>query len=139
MLFNNLALLLLQPDMFEEIENDIDELKICFQKLGITTSDQSGKSSKKKSKATPTKSAEKEEALNVLFDFLIALLTKPQSFLRDVANFTFKQFCSQISPKALVNMIEIVHTPNVDANKMLFDEEDMDDSDDGDEDDGSEE
>jgi len=30
MLFNNLALLLLQPEMFEEIENDIDELKICF-------------------------------------------------------------------------------------------------------------
>lgn len=71
---------------------------------------------------------EKQEALNVLFDFLIALLTKPQSFLRDVANFTFKQFCSEISPKALVNMIEIVHTPNVDANKMLFDEEDMDES-----------
>lgn len=132
MLFNNLALLLLQPDMFEEIENDIDELKICFQKLGLTTTsdENSGKRSKKKrqKQATPTTKSniEKEEALNVLFDFLIALLTKPQSFLRDVANFTFKQFCSQISPKALVNMIEIVHTPNVDANKMLFDEEDMD-------------
>ena len=60
-------------------------------------------------------------------DFLISLLTKPQSFLRDIANFTFKQFCTEVSSKALANLIDIVQTPNVDANKMLFAEGDDND------------
>jgi predicted Zn-dependent peptidase len=62
----------------------------------------------------------------VLFDFLVSLLTKPQSILRDLANFVFKQFATEISPKALANLLDIVQTPNVEATKMLFDEEEMD-------------
>lgn len=45
-------------------------------------------------------------------------------FLRDVANFAFKQFCTEITPNSLNNLLEIVQTPNVEANKMLFDQED---------------
>jgi DNA polymerase phi len=57
---------------------------------------------------------------------LIALLTKPQSFLREIANFTFKQLCTEIPTKSLAHMVEIVQTPNVEASKMLFDEEEID-------------
>jgi hypothetical protein len=60
-----------------------------------------------------------------LFDFLISLLTKQQSFLREIANFAFKQFCTQLSPASLMNMLEIIQTPNVEANKMLFDQDDL--------------
>jgi hypothetical protein len=35
LLFNNLALLLMIPEMLEEIEADIEELKICFSKVTI--------------------------------------------------------------------------------------------------------
>lgn len=141
LLFNNLALLLLVPEMLEEVEDNIEELKICFQKLDLTA-ENSGKRSKTKSAAAAN--PEKAEALEVLVDFLVSLLTKPQSFLRDIANFTFKQFCTLVSPKALVNLVEIVQTPNADATKMLFDEdeiekddeeEDDDEEDDDDEDD----
>jgi hypothetical protein len=47
LLFHNLALLLMVPEMFEEIENDIEELKLCFGKLGLTREESSGKRSKK--------------------------------------------------------------------------------------------
>ena len=36
LLFNNLALLLMIPEMLEEIEADIEELKICFTKVKIS-------------------------------------------------------------------------------------------------------
>ena len=136
LLFNNLALLLMIPEMLEEVEADIEELKICFTKLGLTTSaaEENGKRSKKKAGGAS------EEALDVLVDFLISLLTKPQSFLRDIANFTFKQFCTQLSAKALANLVSIVQTPNVEATKMLFDQEDVEEADeeDGEDEDESE-
>jgi DNA polymerase phi len=123
------------PQMLEEVEAEIEELKIVFQNLGLASSDEQGKRSKKK--------ADQTEALDILVDFLISLLTKPQSFLRDIANFTFKQFCTQISPKALSNLAKIILTPNSEANKMLFGEdeiEDLDDEEDGeDEDEGDDE
>lgn len=127
LLFNNLALLLMVPEMFEEISENIEELQITYQKLGLEQEDAvSGKRSKKKS--TPSKAgvdaAQKQEALGVLNDFLISLLAKPQSFLRDVANFTFKQFCTEVSPASLANLLKIVQTPNVEANQMLFGDED---------------
>ena len=65
----------------------------------------------------------KQEALGVLTDFLISLLTKPQSFLRDVANFTFKQFCTEVPAASLQNLLKIVQTPNIEANQMLFGED----------------
>ena len=105
--------------MLEEVEAEIEELKIVFQNLGLASSDEQGKRSKKKIDQT--------EALDILVDFLISLLTKPQSFLRDIANFTFKQFCTQISPKALSNLAGIIQTPNSEANKMLFGEDEIED------------
>ncbi len=94
---------------------------------------QSGKRSKKSSATknpnSSTSAQERREALDVLFDFLVSLLTKPQSVLRDIANFTFKQFCTEISQKALANLIDIVQTPNTEASKMLFDEEEIDQED----------
>lgn len=107
LLFHNLALLLMIPEMFEEIESDLEELKLCFGKLGLTTTAEKGSKRAKKEKKSENPE-ERQEALNVLFDLLIALLTKPQSFLREIANFTFKQMCTEIPPTALAHLIEIV-------------------------------
>lgn len=60
-----------------------------------------------------------EEGLNVLFDFLISLLARQNSTLRDVTNIFFKAFSGQLSTMSLKNMLRIVTTPNVDANQML--------------------
>ena len=35
LLFENLALLLIMPDMTQEIWDDIQELKVCYSKLGL--------------------------------------------------------------------------------------------------------
>lgn len=86
----------------------------------------------------------------MLTDFLVGLLAKPQSFLRDVANFTFKQFCTEVPAETLGNLLKIVLTPNVEAGIMLYgendedkqneegDDEDQSDEDDSDDDDDSE-
>jgi hypothetical protein len=62
--------------------------------------------------------------------------------LRDVANFTFKQFCTEVPAETLGNLLKIVLTPNVEAGIMLYGENDEDkreeegrDDDDSDEDD----
>jgi DNA polymerase phi len=128
LLFNNLALLLMIPEMFAEVENDLEELKQCFTNLGLTSQQSEGKRSKKGGKGGENHlpaNPQRSEALDVLVDFLISLLTKPQSFLRDIANFTFKQFCTEVSPKALANLVQIVQTPNIEATKMLFDEDEL--------------
>ena len=39
-----------------------------------------------------------------------------------MANFTFKQFCGEISGDSLASLMQIVGTPNVEANNMLVDE-----------------
>jgi len=83
-------------------------MKVCFDKLGIDQDSVGSKRAKKDKK----NNKDKEEALQVLFDFLISLLTKKHSFLRDIANFVFKQFCHDISMASLNNMIEIISTPN---------------------------
>jgi len=41
-----------------------------------------------------------------------------------VANFTFKQFCTEVPAASLENLLKIVQTPNVEANQMLFGEDD---------------
>ena len=57
-----------------------------------------------KHKRQRKESDKKSEALIVLFDFLISLLTKPYSILRDIANFVFKQFCNEIPQESLENL-----------------------------------
>ena len=68
----------------------------------------------------------------MLTDFLVGLLAKPQSFLRDVANFTFKQFCTEVPAETLGNLLKIVLTPNVEAGIMLYGENDEDKKEEGD-------
>jgi hypothetical protein len=129
LLLHNLALLLMIPEMFEEVQDNIEELQICYANLGLQVEDNSQKKHKKKP-ATPNASGINEEermkALSVLTDFLVGLLAKPQSFLRDVANFTFKQFCTEVPTETLNNLLKIVLTPNVEAGIMLYGENDED-------------
>ncbi len=120
------------PEMFEEIQDNIEELQICYLKLGLQNSGESTKRQKKDKKPSTPKTADYNEALSVLTDFLVGLLAKPQSFLRDVANFTFKQFCTEVPAETLGNLLKIVLTPNVEAGIMLYGENDEDKKEEGD-------
>ena len=44
---------------------------------------------------------------------------KPQSFLREMANYVFKQFCKELDEESLDNLINIVATPNERATEMV--------------------
>ena len=55
-----------------------------------------------------------------------------------MANYVFKQFCSELDAQSLAHLIEIVSTPNDRATDMLNHEESDDDSQEGDEAYGSE-
>jgi len=97
-LFLNLCLLILTPQtggdqktMIETLE-DIEELKECFQNLGL---DKQQTPSKKARKVDEAELAAGREAQGVLIDFLTSMLAKPQSFLREVANLCFKHFCAE--------------------------------------------
>lgn len=81
-------------DLTETLEQ-IEDLMECFTQLKISGhQDAAGHSSKnprKKAKTETTASSEqRKKALDVLFDLLIAQLTKSQSFLREMANYVFK-------------------------------------------------
>ena len=81
----------------------------------------------------------------MLIDLLISLLTRPQAFLRDAANHTFRQFVSLVDDEALDSMLKIAATRNEEAGQFLSEaqegeeevsdldeepEDDMDESDD---------
>ena len=70
------------------------------------------------------------EAQNVLIDFLTSMLTKPQSFLREVANQCFKQYALCVDEQGLARLLGIVATPNQEAGAFM----DGDDQGDGDQD-----
>jgi hypothetical protein len=74
-----------------------------------------------------------QEGLNVLFDFLISLLARQNSVLRDITNIFFKAFSAQLSTASLKNMLRIVTTPNIDANSMLGGGDEEVEEDDGEE------
>ena len=136
-------MLLLLPEMFEEVQDNIEELQICYLKIGLQNGEENPNKKQKKSSKPNTPNtnsstnAEHTEALGVLTDFLVGLLAKPQSFLRDVANFTFKQFCTEVPADTLANLIKIVITPNVEAGLMLYGENDEDKLEQGEDDDES--
>ncbi len=44
---------------------------------------------------------------------------KPQTFLREMSNYVFKQFCSELDDSSLANLIQIVSTPNERATDMI--------------------
>ena len=56
-----------------------------------------------------------------------------------MANFTFKQFCSEVPAETLGNLLKIVLTPNVEAGIMLYGENDDDKKDEEGGDDDSDE
>lgn len=76
---------------------EIEELKECFGNMDLG----SALESVKKSKKAPTVGAEQKEAFKILFDLLMSMLTKPQSFLRDMANYVFKSFCAELDEETL--------------------------------------
>ena len=56
-------------------------------------------------------SDQRKKALAVLFDLLIAQLTKSQSFLREMANYVFKQFCGELDQASLDHLLDIIAKP----------------------------
>lgn len=72
---------------------EIEELKECYENMHL---EQSGKTKKAK-----TENNESQAAFKVLFDLLLSLLTKQQGFLREMANYVFKQFCAEMDQDTL--------------------------------------
>ena len=88
----SLTLIMAIPDDTEvltETYEQIEELMECFTNLKLGENLGAKQSSKLKSDSD----ADRKKALTVLFDVLIAQLMKPQNFLREMANYVFKQFC----------------------------------------------
>lgn len=53
-------------------------------------------------------------------DFLISMLTKPQSFLREVANTCFQHFSTNcLDDNGLERLLAIVATPNNEAGNFM--------------------
>jgi hypothetical protein len=66
-----------------------------------------------------------------LVDFLTSLLAKPQSYLREVANMCFKNFCvDAIEHTNLARLLEIISAPNKEAGDFMEGPQDNQKSDD---------
>lgn len=104
----------------DQLEEIVD-LQECFKnmKLGETKSSKAQKLDKESGRS---------EALKVLFDILVAQLMKQQSFMREMANYVFKQFCEELDEQSLGNLIQIVSTSNEKAAGMLGDDQEDDES-----------
>jgi hypothetical protein len=73
-----------------------------------------------------------KEAESVLIDFLTSMLTKPQSFLREVANTCFKCFsATTLDQSGLERLLAIVATPNKEAGEFMDGEQAGEDEEDG--------
>ena len=107
-----------QNTVVETLE-DIEELKECFSNLGIDRIQ-----TNKKAKKTEEEEPAAKEAQSVLIDFLTSMLTKPQSFLREVANTCFKHFCVQcVDESNLWRLLGIVGTANKEADDFMIGDE----------------
>jgi len=104
-----------------KIMQEIEELKECFGNMNLVAALESGKKSKKSAVME-----EQKEAFKILFDLLLSMLTKPWSFLRDMANYVFKSFCTELDEETLKQMIKIVSTPNAEAAGDFMEEEESD-------------
>eukprot|EP00352_Strombidinopsis_acuminata_P004292 CAMPEP_0176386886 /NCGR_PEP_ID=MMETSP0126-20121128/36303_1 /TAXON_ID=141414 ORGANISM="Strombidinopsis acuminatum, Strain SPMC142" /NCGR_SAMPLE_ID=MMETSP0126 /ASSEMBLY_ACC=CAM_ASM_000229 /LENGTH=135 /DNA_ID=CAMNT_0017754105 /DNA_START=1342 /DNA_END=1749 /DNA_ORIENTATION=- len=125
-------MLILLPGDMQQISQsmeELEELKDCFVNLKLG-------SKKYPLKRTKANDEERAKAHEVLFDLLISLLAKQQSFLRELANFVFKHFCNELDKGTLANLIKIISTPNDEASGFMDDEEedDYDDEEDSDDD-----
>jgi len=96
-------------------------LKTCFTNLNL--------GEKFVSSTEKASEDERTEALKVLFDVLVAQLMKQHAFLREMANFVFKQFCGELDAGSLQNLIAIVSTPNERASEMVGGDADQSDED----------
>jgi len=118
-----LALTMCVPEdlsLASEAVEQIDDLLQCLKDLGLGE-----KIGSKQAKTGKTKE-DKEKALNVLFDTLVAQLLKSQNFVREMANYVFSHFCSDLDGASLDHMLSIVSQSNeVTAAELL--EEDGDD------------
>ena len=70
-------------------------------------------------------SEEVKQARQVLVDLLISLLTRPQAFLRDQANFVFRAFCTDcLDDDTLDSMFKIICSRNEEAGQYLQGDDD---------------
>ena len=126
----NVNLLILVPDTEQRIVmetlEDIEEMKECFNNLGLTSSPQK--------KRKNSEQAKTDEAKSVLIDLLTSMLAKPQSFLREAANQCFKNFCvDSLDESSLARLLGIVGTANKEAGEFMEPEQDAEESDENDE------
>lgn len=119
----NLCLVSLVPQgaqdqkLVVETLEDIEEVKACYQDLGLIMVSEN--SNKKRKESADKKEAQLEAESN-LMDFLISMLTKPQSFLREVANTCFQHFSTScIDGNSLERLLAIVATPNKEAGVFM--------------------
>lgn len=96
-------------DLTDTLEQ-IEDIMECFKQLGLGN-EAAASNPKKKAKKETSESQQRKKALAVLFDLLIAQLTKSQSFLREMANYVFKQFCGELDEASLDHLLEIVAKP----------------------------
>ena len=117
-------------DLTETYEQ-IQDLMECFKQLGLGRVESANH--KKKVKKETSGSDSRKKAFSVLFDLLFAQLIKSQSFVREMANYVFKQFCSELDAKSLEHLLEMVTKPMGDGD-MLEADSDFDDESDSDKD-----
>ena len=129
------ALALFCPVSPDDAKEDLEEIKTCYQKINLEQETEEARKGKRAK--FDEEEGDKEKAYQILFDFLISLLTRQNGTLRDITNFTFKAFCHELNEGSLQNMLSIINTPNAEASKILVTEEEalmeMDEDDDGEE------
>jgi hypothetical protein len=96
-----------------ETLQQLEELMECFGKMHF------GENISRKQTPNNKHVEERAEALKVLFDLLISLLAKANSFLREIANYVFKQFCSELDEGSLDQLLKVVSTPNEKVAEMF--------------------
>lgn len=102
--------------MLVETLEDIEELKECFKNLNLFDESSLKNGKMKKAKIEDSNDKNKKEAYNVLVDFLIGLLDKPHSFMRDLANYCFKNFClDALDGEGIERLLRIISTKNEEA------------------------
>jgi len=101
-------------DQMSETLSHVEELIECFNKLHLGET-----ISIKKQQLNSKIIEERGEALRVLFDLLTSLLAKANSFLREMANYVFKQFCSELDESSLDQLLKIIATPNEKVAEMF--------------------
>ena len=99
----------------------------CFKQLGLGHIESANHN--KKAKKETSGSDSRKKALSVLFDLLFAQLIKSQSFVREMANYVFKQFCSELDANSLEHLLEMVTKPMGDGDMLEADSESDDESD----------